>query len=201
MTEQSLKRITKIGHKVTQSHRQSPWSQRTRSASVNFRVESLYFAIDECQTALRSWAVIAASSDFSTVSNIIVKNRLEIAKRNFKKVFKDLDVIEVYVRRLNLCKFKCLNLFVELLVRVIPLPFEILEKIWKYSQTGETKYSCPKINGLDDHDAWMSYIELKTIVNSVFRAVIKRGGTSHLDSFKLNVDNCINSLEKLTSKW
>jgi len=218
--ERCLRKITLIGQRVTETHRQSSWRQRTRSASINFTLESLYQALNECQVVLRCWQTIGShchggrngeAGDISAqTKNIIVKNRLRLAQQNFAIVFpntKDFNIVSGYVLKLGQAKFRLLECFVSTLSEAFPsLPREVLQLIWEYSQCGPPpKYHVrrndfPPFNAacFDDHDGWTAFVELKTVVNSIYRAVIKRGfRNSNLDCLRPMIDTCLRNIDRV----
>ena len=199
LPETCLRRITVIGNRVTQAHRSTSWRQRTRSASLNFRPESLYQALDECQTVLRSWQTIGRHE--SATNNMIVRNRLFTAKHNFLRVFPCFESVDNCVYRLGKAKFRLLEHFSASLAPILPanLPYEVLQIIWKYSQCSPNpKYVSSAPLPIGDHEGWMAFVELKTITNSVYRAVIRRGfRNSNLDHLRPMIDACLMNIDKL----
>ena len=86
------------------------------------------------------------------------------------------------------------------------LPREVLQLIWEYSQCGPPpKYHVrrndfPPFNAacFDDHDGWTAFVELKTVVNSIYRAVIKRGfRNSNLDCLRPMIDTCLRNIDRV----
>ena len=86
------------------------------------------------------------------------------------------------------------------------LPREVLQLIWEYSQCGPPpKYHVrrndfPPFNAacFDEHDGWTAFVELKTVVNSIYRAVIKRGfRNSNLDCLRPMIDTCLRNIDRV----
>ena len=57
--ENEYDEIVRIGQSILSSHQEKEWKQKTRSNFAHYRLESIYFAIEELERVLLSWKNIA----------------------------------------------------------------------------------------------------------------------------------------------
>jgi len=209
--QKCLKTIRLVGKRVTQTHKNSSWRTRTRSAAANFKLESLYEALDECQLVLRSWQTLGTTKvQLFNISNVHVGGECVLrSQQNFFRVFpaQDGEIVDSYLGKLSLVKSRLQKHFEACMADIFPvaLPIEVVRIIWEHSQCAPMpKYQCNSNGVFDESDARMSFVELKTIVSSIYCAVIRLGprepGLRNLDHLRPMIDTCMKNLEKIVAR-
>ena len=132
--ENEYDEIVRIGQSILSSHQEKEWKQKTRSNFAHYRVESIYFAIEELERVLLSWKNIAEmdmkDKDLGCENKDSREQcwkKLTKARKHYHQIFKHSKVVSDCIAALKGFKSVARYFFVQCLVQAFPqsIPFEV----------------------------------------------------------------------------
>jgi hypothetical protein len=132
--EDDYDRIVRIGQSILTLHQEKDWKHKTRSNYAYYRIESVYYAMEELEMVLVSWKRIAEnnSKDYHdlSITNTVGKQKyckLKKAKKNYNQIFKQSDIVPHCINSLINMKSLLRKHFTESLMQAFPrhIPVEV----------------------------------------------------------------------------
>ena len=127
-------RIVRIGQSILTLHQEKEWKHKTRSNYAYYRIESVYYAMEELEMVLVSWKRIAQHNlkehNDLLLSNTVAKEKyckLKKAKKNYNQIFKRSEIVSHCINSLINLKSLLRKHFTDSLMQVFPchIPVEV----------------------------------------------------------------------------
>ena len=132
--EDDYDRIVRIGQSILTLHQEKEWKHKTRSNYAYYRIESVYYAMEELEMVLISWKRIAAHNikeyNDQSLTNTAEKQKdwkLKKARKNYNQIFKQSEIVSHCIHSLIKSKAILRKHFTESLMQYFPknIPVEV----------------------------------------------------------------------------
>ena len=132
--EDDYDRIVRIGQSILTLHQEKEWKHKTRSNYAYYRIESVYYAMEELEMVLVSWKRIAQhnlneQNDLALTNTVWQQKycKLKKAKKNYNQIFKQSEIVSHCISSLINLKSLLRKHFTDSLMHVFPrhIPVEV----------------------------------------------------------------------------
>ena len=134
LNQRDYDNIVRIGQCILSQHQEMEWTHKTRSNYAYYRLESVYFALEELENVLNSWKRIA-ETDFIEDKDLTLKNnsdesthfKLKRAKKNYYQIFKRSNIVSDCLNSLQKLKSEIRHFLIHPLKHAFPtyIPLEV----------------------------------------------------------------------------